>query len=40
MLKEDFLGTDHKSYTLVWALESTVDVEDFRIKYRKVRIRH
>lgn len=37
MLKEEYLGKDHLSYTVVWSLESAVAAEEFKIKFRKVR---
>lgn len=36
MLKEEYLGKDHLSYTVVWSLESAVAAEEFKIKFRKV----
>jgi hypothetical protein len=36
VLKESTLGKDHMSYNVVWVFESTVPVDSYKIKFRKV----
>jgi len=38
MVKESAVGDDNMSYKLVWAMESTVPIDTFKIRFRKVSI--